>query len=135
VKRRLWVDANVIIRFLVGSPPELAEQARALMGRAERGEVVLVVTDVVLAEVFWVLRSFYGHPVWQVAGVLQDFLLGPGIRSAGGRRLLAALELVAAHGVDIADALLAVEASQAGEPVGPFDQDFEKLPVVLEGPG
>ena len=68
-------------------------------------------------------------------GVLRDFLLAPGIRSASGRRLVAALELVAAHEVDIADALLAVEASQAGDPACSFDQNFKKLPVVLEGPG
>lgn len=90
--------------------------------------MVLVVTDVVL-------RSFYGHPVRQVAGVLRDFLLAPGIRSASGRRLVAALELVAAHEVDTVDALLAVEAGQAGDPVCSFDQDFEQLPEVLESPG
>jgi hypothetical protein len=34
-----WVDANVLLRFLTGEPPELAERALRLIQRAEQGEV------------------------------------------------------------------------------------------------
>jgi hypothetical protein len=37
----LWLDANVILRFLTGEPAELAECARRLMARAEAGELTL----------------------------------------------------------------------------------------------
>ncbi|GBC84919.1 tRNA(fMet)-specific endonuclease VapC [bacterium HR11] len=131
---RLWVDANVIVRHVTGDPPDMARRATDLMRRADRGEITLVVAEIVVAEAFWVLRSFYGHPSRQVAEVLIDFLRAPGIRAVGRQRLLQALELVQRQGVDIADALLAVQAARAGEKVCSFDLDFQRLPVEWEPP-
>jgi len=134
VKPRLWIDANVIVRYITGDPPDMARRVGELMKRAERGEVVLIVTEIVLAETFWVLRSFYRHPVSRIVEVLADLLQAPGIRAVGSRRLLQALDLVRKHGVDIADALLAVDAARAGDTVCSLDRDFEKLPVPWEPP-
>ena len=58
---RLWLDANVILRFLTKDPPEMAERSARLMAQAERGEVSLYVSLLVLAEVIWVLMSFYRY--------------------------------------------------------------------------
>ena len=58
---------------------------------------------------------------------IMDLLQAPGIRAVGSRRLLQALDLVRKHGVDIADALLAVDAARAGDTVCSLDRDFEKL--------
>lgn len=58
---RIWADANVLLRFLTGEPRDLAEKAARLMARAERGEVVIVLAPLVIAEVIRVLKSFYRH--------------------------------------------------------------------------
>jgi len=55
---RLWVDANVVLRFLTRDPAEQAEKAAKLMAMAERGEVTLVLSTLTVAEIFWVLKSF-----------------------------------------------------------------------------
>jgi predicted nucleic acid-binding protein len=55
---RLWLDANVIPRFLTKDSPGMAERSARLMTQAERGEVSLYVSLLVLAEVIWVLKSF-----------------------------------------------------------------------------
>jgi hypothetical protein len=34
VRVYLWVDANVVLRFLTGDPPEMAAKAMELMSRA-----------------------------------------------------------------------------------------------------
>lgn len=66
---RLWLDANVVVRFLVHDPPELGDRALRLMWRAETGEVRLHLTHLALAEVFWVLKSFYRLPAaWVTPG-------------------------------------------------------------------
>lgn len=41
--RRAHVDANVILRLLLGEPPEQAQAAKALFERAARGELVTVI--------------------------------------------------------------------------------------------
>ena len=49
---RLWLDTNVLVRFLVREPEDQAQQVAQLMARAERGEIRLLLTWLVLAETF-----------------------------------------------------------------------------------
>ena len=58
-KRRL-VDTNLIVRYLVQDHPRHAETAGKLFQACDRGDVVLEVLPVVLAECVFVLESFYG---------------------------------------------------------------------------
>ena len=39
---RLWVDANIVLRFITKEPEEMAERAARLMAQAEAGKVVSV---------------------------------------------------------------------------------------------
>jgi len=126
-----YVDANVILRFLTGDPPEMAAQARALFEAAERGELTLRVEDIVIAEAVWVLQSFYRHPPAEIGRVLQELLSREGFEAADKPSLLAALALYAGKHVDFADALVA--AHMAREGVGEiysFDQHFDRLPGI-----
>ncbi len=62
----LWIDANILLRFLTGEPTELANRALRLFGRADRGEVRLHVSPLIVAETVWVLTSFYKYPKAQI---------------------------------------------------------------------
>jgi len=66
----LWVDANILLRFLTGEPPDLAQRAFRLIQKAEFGEVTLRLSPIVVAEVLWVLYSFYKYFRVQIAEVL-----------------------------------------------------------------
>ncbi|MEB3337389.1 MAG: PIN domain-containing protein [Leptolyngbyaceae bacterium] len=57
-----WVDTNIFLRLLTGDPPELAQRAFRLAERAEQGEIRLRVSPMVVAEMVWVLSSFYKYP-------------------------------------------------------------------------
>jgi predicted nucleic acid-binding protein len=50
------LDTSIVVRYLTGDPPELAEKAAQIID----GEEGLQVTDVVLAETAYVLTSVYG---------------------------------------------------------------------------
>ena len=50
-----FVDTSMVVRYLMGDPPHLAEQAAQVID----GEEGLQVTDVVLAETAYVLTSVY----------------------------------------------------------------------------
>jgi predicted nucleic acid-binding protein len=61
------LDTSILVRYLTGDPPELADQAAQVID----GEDGLQVTDVVLAETAYVLTSVY-----HVArGVVVDHLM------------------------------------------------------------
>ena len=132
---RLWVDANVVLRFLTRDPPDLAARAARLMERAESGEVRLYLSPLVLAETVWVLKSFYGHPMPEIRDVLVPLLSAPGIEVDDRGHALEALELSAERNVDFVDACLAVQAAAANESVCTFDStDFKRLPGRWQAP-
>jgi len=128
--KRLWLDANVVIRFLVREPQEMAAEAAELMKRAEAGEVRLYLSPLVLAEIVWVLKSFYSHPLTSISDVLLTLVSAPGVEVDDLESTIKALELTAARNVDFADAYLAVRAAAEGAKVCTFDRtDFRRLPV------
>jgi predicted nucleic acid-binding protein len=60
----LFVDTNVFLRFLTNDVPERAAAAEALFRRAAAGDVRLATNSLVIAELVWVLESYYqlGRP-------------------------------------------------------------------------
>ena len=64
------LDTSMVVRYLTGDPPELAEKA----ARVIDGEEGLQVTDVVITETAYVLMSVYGIPRSIVVDHLVAFL-------------------------------------------------------------
>ncbi len=129
--RRAHVDANVVLRLLVGDPPDMAARARALFENMEQGEVTLVLDTIVVAECVWTLRSYYKRSVSEVAGAMRDLLLLPNLESEERETLLTALASYENLGVDFVDALLAARMQAAGDrDLYSFDKHFDRLPAV-----
>jgi len=55
--KRAFIDTNLFIRYLTNDIPEKADQ---VLQRAAAGEITLVATSLVIAEIVWTLASFYG---------------------------------------------------------------------------
>jgi predicted nucleic acid-binding protein len=128
--KRLWVDANIILRFVTKDPPPLAERAARLMSRAEKGEVILYLAPLVLAEIIWVLKSFYRYPMSDIAQVIIALVSASGIEVDDRTQCIRAIELARDQNVDFIDAYLAVQAAAHGESVCTFDTtDFKRLPA------
>jgi predicted nucleic acid-binding protein len=129
--RRFYVDANVILRFLTGDPPEMAAQARALFYAVEEGSVKLVIDEIIVAETVWVLKSFYGYPNQDIARIVRELLSHEGLEADDKPGLLAALSIFAEKNIDFADALVAVHMRQEGmQEIFTFDRDFDRLPSI-----
>lgn len=123
------MDANVLLRFLTGEPQALAQRAAQAILRAEGGETRLVVSPLVVAEMIWVLKSFYKRTPGEIAGVLIPLLSADGVEVEDKDTMLRAIELVRDLNVDFVDAVLSLEAIRKGETVCTFDEtDFKRLP-------
>ena len=130
----VWVDANVLLRLLTNDPPTMAERAAAVADRAERGEIILRVAPLVVAEVVWVLQSFYGHDKRQIAEALTALLTARGVDAVDGDTVVSALEMMAVNNVDFVDAYLAQVSRATYVAVCSFDEDFRRLGVELLTP-
>ncbi len=122
-----YVDANVILRFLVGDPPDMAERAAMLMEAVDRGEVTLRVDEIIVAEVVWVLSSFYKYKAQEIVPRLLEFLSQDGIEVENS--ILSALVLYGGGtGIDFVDALLATRMQRSGiRYVFSFDRHFDRV--------
>jgi predicted nucleic acid-binding protein len=102
-----FIDANVFLRFLTRDDLEKAERVRALLGRAERGEVELLTSEAVICELVFILSSprLYKLSRQQVRNVLWPIVSLRGLRLPNRSVFLRALELYAMTPMDFVDTL------------------------------
>ena len=104
----IHVDANVILRLLLGEPEGQARAAEALFARAAQGEFLIRIHPAVLAEVVYVLTSprLAAIPRTRVAGVLRSLCTLEGVEVADLEPTLAALRRFEETSLDWVDCLL-----------------------------
>lgn len=119
---RAHVDANVVLRLLMGDPPDQAQASKALFDRASEGELVAVMHPAVFAEVIYVLTSprLAAYPRGQVSDVLRAFLALPGVYVVDLDVTLRALHRFEETSLDWVDCLLLAYAPSI--PVYTFDE-------------
>jgi len=122
-----FIDTNVLIRHLTGDPPAQAAKATRYLGRSEE----LLLSDLILAEVAYVLESFYEAPRVQVAETLRAVVGFPAIRVVDAELLQRAVEVYDVHRLDFADAYLVACAERAGVGViASFDRSIDRVGTV-----
>ena len=129
--KRAYIDANIVIRYLTDEPWEMAREVEALLRAADRGEVVLMLDEITVAEVVWVLSSFYKASRTVIKESLLSFIGHEGVEMADEAGTLLALTLYAELNVDFADALLSVRMYKNRVPdLVTYDRHFDRLPGV-----
>ncbi len=129
--RAAYIDANIILRYLTGQPPEMAAETKKVLAAAERDEIQLLITTVTLAEVVWTLSSVYRLTRSEIAAELMAFVTADGLETENLHEVTLALSLYRTGNMDFADALLAARSLLVGPPVVySFDRDFDRIPGV-----
>jgi uncharacterized protein len=101
---RAFIDTNLFLRYLTNDIPEKANCVEALLQRAAAGELVLVTTSLVIAEIVWTLTSFYGLSREPIRDRVLAILNTPGLEIAESDLLIEAATNYAAKNVDFIDA-------------------------------
>ena len=124
-----FIDTNVVIRHLTGDPPEMAQCASRFLAAAGAGELRLA--DLVLAEIVYVLESFYKVPRGQVAEYARAIVAFPAIRVDDPAMLLRAIEVYEKDRLDFADAYLVALAERSGlGVVVSFDKAIDRVDSI-----
>ena len=122
-----FIDTNVLIRHLTGDPPEQAERATRYLAGADE----LLLPDLILAEVAYVLESYYEAPRTDVAVSLRAVVAFPAIRVLDEELLLRAVEIYEVDRLDFADAYLVASAESSGVGVvASFDRSIDRVGTV-----
>jgi predicted nucleic acid-binding protein len=95
----LAIDTNILIRYLTGDHPKQSRRARTLIDRND-----VFVSDTVMLESEWVLRSVYGFAPLQLSRALRAFAGLARVTVDSPAIVARALDQVE-RGMDFADAL------------------------------
>ena len=130
---RVFVDANVFMRFLMEDEQRQADQAAGLFTAAAAGSLALVTGPAVLLEIGWTLRGTYRLSRETTLDVLTRIAGLPGLDLADASLVEEALRLARESGQEFADAYIAASArAGACDAVATFNRKhFEKLGTTL----
>ncbi len=122
-----YLDANIVLRLLLGTPEDQSRQAAELFAQASQGRYKLVVHPAVLAEVIYVLLSprQAGKERADIASALRQLAALPGVEIGDLKQTLAGLSLFESTDLDWVDCLL-LGCGQAGQVVS-FDTEMVGL--------
>jgi len=130
--RQAFIDANIILRFLTKDPPPMAETALKIFEEAKGGKLSLLIIPITVAEVVWVLESYYEYSKDKIAETMTQFLSCEGLEVESLDLILETLNLYYEKNLDFADALLAVSALREKIPtIYSFDQHFNRINGII----
>jgi predicted nucleic-acid-binding protein len=124
----VWIDTNVVLRYLMHDDEQLFAESCKVMEMAERGLIKLHLSVVNIAELVWVLNSFYNYSKEQTAETVSEVVNAQGMEAEERELVLGALADFATLNVDFIDAYLAAKAVGSDWPVFTFDKaHFNRL--------
>jgi len=135
---RYFADTNLFLRYLTNDVPQQADAVERLLRQAAAGEIILVVNSLVIAEIVWVLESFYHLSRDDVRSKVMAILNTPGLEVPEANLVLQAITWYAEQNVDFIDAYNgAWMLAQGINTAYTFDREhFARLPgVKARAPG
>ena len=112
--KRIVIDTNLLVRFLTEDDPAKAKAVDSLLARAGNGEIKILVPSIVIAELVWVLESFYKMDPRDIAELVDAVLNTPGVDVMDKPIIQSALKRYKGKKIDMIDAWIVEFAREAG---------------------
>ena len=123
-----FLDTNIFIRFLTDDVPEKADACEEIFKKAVEKREDLFTTDLVIAEIVWVLESFYELPKNEVQDKVEKILNTPNLICPHKDLILSALILYSEKNIDYIDAYNALILKENGiEELYSYDKHYDRI--------
>lgn len=129
-----FLDTNIILRHILNDHPVLSIRARTIIEAIESGQIEAWTSDLVIAEIVFVLSSkrTYNLAPSEIADVLLPLINLPHLKLPRKRLHARAFTLYASLGIDYIDAHNAALMELRSERhIFSFDTDFDKVEGVV----
>lgn len=127
MKSTVIVDTNVIVRFFLDDHPRLSPRAKNLFKSAELGNIAVFIDEVTIAEVVWVLRSFYKSEKQHVISYLEKMVSQKWAINPRKKLILAALSDYAQNNLAYIDCWVSQVAKHYNYQLKTFDKNLVKF--------
>jgi len=121
------VDTNVVIRLLVDDHPQLSSKAKELFNSAQNGNTTIYIDEVIVAEIIWLMLSFYKKEKQVIISLLEKLLSQKWIVNPRKEILQKALAFYASHNVSFVDCWAMMIAKNKKYAFVTFDKTLDKL--------
>lgn len=128
-----FVDANMFLRLLTGTPPDQAKRAYGYFKQLEAGGPRAITSESVVAEIVRVLLSSrnYGLPRPEVARRIRTLLHISGLTVPHAGAIWEASECLEESRLDFVDCLNVAHMNRLGiNEIVSFDRDFDRFPEI-----
>ncbi len=127
------VDANVVLRYLVGDNPEREAAARTLIDRLTPSNPGFICREVTI-EVAWVLERSYRFPRDRVAEALMDLTASDSLVVENSDDVAAAAYRYCQGGIGLSDLMILSAAEREGAiPLHTFDRRLARMEGAVLG--
>lgn len=101
-----WVviDTNLLVRYLTDDEPQKAKAVDSLLNKATKGELRILIPSIVIAELVWVLESYYRMDASEIAELVEAILNTPGTEVTEKQIIISALKFYRGKNIDFIDA-------------------------------
>jgi len=111
--KRSVIDTNLLVRYLTEDDPAKANDVKRLLLKAAQDEVRLLIPSVVIAELVWVLQSFYKLERSEIVPLLNAILHTHGVEVSDKSIVSRAVALYRDSAMDFIDAWIVAFAEGA----------------------
>jgi len=125
--REIIIDANILLRHLVGDQPIHFKKAKEFFAAVEKGHVHCLISIITLAETFWIMEKYYRvkRAIYMPELIKIISLKNVSVIEIQKTKLADLLGRFTRTGIDFPDHYLVAIANK--RPIFSFDQDFKKL--------
>lgn len=133
---RYLVDTNIFLRLLTEDTGKAHEDSKKLLTASKNNKLSVVTSSVVLAEVNWVLKSFYKIKKVDRLNSLTYIKNLPNLLINDDYRFPLALEMYRNFNIKFIDCMIASIPKILSKEwaIVSYDKDFDKLPVIRKEP-
>lgn len=129
------LDTNVVLRFLTSDKSRKHRRLFEFFMSLERGDIRAELKLIVLFQVIFVLKSYYGVPKKEIVQGMQNLLKYKGITIKEKKMVQRTLKLWSENNVEIVDCyLVACLEKDAQHLLYSYDRDFNKFNINRKEP-
>ena len=99
-----FVDTNVFLRLMVNDDPVKADACESLFRKAIAGDETLTTSDMVIAEIIWVLESYYELKKSDIRENVEKILNTRNLHCPNREIIISALSIYVEKNIDFIDA-------------------------------
>jgi len=124
--RRIIVDTNVFLRFLLGDIPSQKREAENLFKKARKGSIEIIVPQIIIFEIEFILRKYYQFSVAEILSKIKSLLNAEYFQISERSLFIRSLEICRSKNISFVDSFLVSFAELKDFELFTFDKKIFK---------